>query len=152
VIREEEPDNSWGYLSPRAVLLPKLLKPAGYHTAIIGKWHLGLSSPNTPTERGFDLFEGFLGDMMDDYWTHLRHGQNFMRHNADVVQPQGHATDVFTDWACQYLQERARDANRDQPFSSIWPTTRRTIRSSHRRNGWTRCASRVRPQGCRQSD
>src|SRR5215471_17685824 len=56
VIRQEEPDNSWGYLSPRAILLPKLLKPAGYHTALIGKWHLGLSSPNTPTERGFDLF------------------------------------------------------------------------------------------------
>lgn len=113
VIREEEPDDSWGYLSPRAVLLPKFLKPAGYHTAIVGKWHLGISSPNTPTERGFDLFDGFLGDMMDDYWTHLRHHQNFMRHNAEVIEPQGHATDVFTDFACRYLRERAKE---NQPF------------------------------------
>jgi arylsulfatase A-like enzyme len=113
VIREEEPDDSWGYLSPRAVLLPTFLKPAGYHTAIVGKWHLGISSPNTPTERGFDLFDGFLGDMMDDYWTHLRHQQNFMRHNADVIEPQGHATDVFTDFACRYLRERAKE---NQPF------------------------------------
>ncbi|MGA2502025.1 MAG: sulfatase-like hydrolase/transferase, partial [Tepidisphaeraceae bacterium] len=32
VIREETPDNSWGYLTPQATLLPQLLKPAGYHT------------------------------------------------------------------------------------------------------------------------
>jgi arylsulfatase A-like enzyme len=107
VIREEEPNDSWGYLSKEAVLLPALLKPGGYHTAMVGKWHLGLSSPNLPNDRGFDLFDGFLGDMMDDYWTHLRHNQNFMRHNAEPVSPQGHATDVFTDWACRYLRDRA---------------------------------------------
>src|SRR5882757_1239530 len=46
------PTDSWGYLSPKAVLLPTVLKTAGYHTAIVGKWHLGLESPNTPNERG----------------------------------------------------------------------------------------------------
>jgi arylsulfatase A-like enzyme len=116
VIREEEPDNSWGFLSGRAVLLPKLLKKAGYHSALVGKWHLGISSPNLPNERGFDRFDGFLGDMMDDYTTHLRHGQNFMRHNGEVVQPQGHATDIFTDWAIAYLKERAQEAHRSEPF------------------------------------
>ena len=108
VIREETPDDSWGYLTPQATLLPQLLKPAGYHTALIGKWHLGIGTPNTPTERGFDFFHGFLGDMMDDYWTHRRHGHNFMRRNLDVVDPPGHATDVFTGWACDYLTERAK--------------------------------------------
>jgi arylsulfatase A-like enzyme len=108
VIREETPDDSWGYLLPGARLLPQLLKPAGYHTAIIGKWHLGIGSPNTPTERGFDFFQGFLGDMMDDYWTHRRHGHNFMRRNQEVVDPPGHATEIFTGWACDYLGERAK--------------------------------------------
>jgi arylsulfatase A-like enzyme len=107
VIREETPDDSWGYFSPSARLLPQLLKPAGYHTALIGKWHLGIGSPNTPTERGFDFFHGFLGDMMDDYWTHRRHGHNFMCRNQEVIDPQGHATDIFTAWACDYLAERA---------------------------------------------
>ena len=74
-------NNSWGYLDPSATLLPTPLKNAGYHTAIIGKWHLGLESPNTPNERGFDEFRGWLGDMMDDYWTHRRHDINYMRHN-----------------------------------------------------------------------
>ena len=85
VIRDESPTNSWGWLSPRVQLLPQLLKPAGYHTAIIGKWHLGTASPNLPTERGFDLFHGFLGDMMDDYWTHRRNKLNYMRHNLEVI-------------------------------------------------------------------
>ena len=60
--------NNWGCMSSHAVLLPKLLKPAGYHTAIVGKWHLGLESPNRPNDRGFDHFSGYLGDMMDDYY------------------------------------------------------------------------------------
>ncbi len=36
VIRDETPDNSWGYLLPGARLLPQLLKQAGCHTALIG--------------------------------------------------------------------------------------------------------------------
>lgn len=105
--------NSWGYMSPDAVLLPQILKEAGYHTAIVGKWHLGLESPNRPNDRGFDLFYGFLGDMMDDYYKHRRHGINYMRLNEKEIAPEGHATDLFTDWACEYLQERA---DNEQPF------------------------------------
>jgi arylsulfatase A-like enzyme len=105
--------NSWGYLAPHAVLLPKLLKPAGYHTAIVGKWHLGLESPNTPNERGFDHFGGFLGDMMDDYYNHRRHGNNYMRLNDKEIDPKGHATDLFTQWAIDYIKQRAKS---DRPF------------------------------------
>ncbi len=109
----DEPDDSWGYLFPGASVLPQVLKPAGYHTALIGKWNLGLESPNLPNERGFDLFHGFLNDMMDDYWTHLRHGQNFMRLNGNAIKSRGHATDVFTGWACDYLQQQTKT---DGPF------------------------------------
>lgn len=107
VIRTK-PEENWGYLAADAMLLPQVLKRAGYHSAIVGKWHLGLDSPNTPTERGFDYFDGFLGDMMSDYWTHRREGQNYMRRNREVVDPQGHATDLFTNGACAYLEERAK--------------------------------------------
>mgnify|MGYP001267626967 CR=1 FL=1 len=106
VIRDEE-DNSWGCLAP-CTLLPQALRTAGYHSALIGKWHLGLEAPNLPNERGFDFFHGFLGDMMDDYWTHRRHGHNFMRRNQEVIDPAGHATDLFTSWACDYIDDRHR--------------------------------------------
>lgn len=113
VIREERPDNSWGRLAPDAVLLPKVLRPAGYHTALVGKWHLGLSSTNTPTDRGFDVFRGFLGDMMDDYSTHRRNGLNLMRDGKNEIDPKGHATDLFTGWAVEYLEGQAKQK---EPF------------------------------------
>ena len=102
------PGSSWGYLSPEAKLVPALLRPAGYATAIIGKWHLGLRSPNLPNERGFDHFHGFLGDMMDNYYTHRRHGINYMRLDDQVIDPKGHATDLFTRWACEWLAKQER--------------------------------------------
>lgn len=103
VIRTHRLD-SWGFLDPKATLLPNRLKQAGYHTAIIGKWHLGLASPNKPHERGFDTFRGFLGDMMDDYTHHRRHGFNYMFHNDQEIDPQGHATDLFSDWSMQTIR------------------------------------------------
>lgn len=99
-------DNSWGYLTRDAVLLPTLLEPAGYTSAIVGKWHLGLESPNTPNERGFDHFHGFLGDMMDDYYNHRRHDINYMRLNETEIDPEGHATDLFTQWAIDFLDSQ----------------------------------------------
>jgi arylsulfatase A-like enzyme len=100
-------DNSWGYFKPGVPTLADQLQSAGYHTAIIGKWHLGLESPNTPNERGFTSFQGFLGDMMDNYQTHLRHGNNYMRRNREIITPEGHATDLFSDWAVDFLMEFA---------------------------------------------
>ena len=108
VIRQFE-DNSWGYLDPEAVLLPDMLRKNGYQTAMVGKWHLGFEEPNIPNSRGFDYFKGFLGDMMDDYWTHLRGGVNWMRFNGEVINPEGHATDLFTEWTIEYLEQRGND-------------------------------------------
>ncbi len=106
--------NSWGHFDPSVPTLADELKRAGYHTAIVGKWHLGLESPNTPTERGFDFFHGFLGDMMDSYTEHTRFGENYLRRNDEVIEAEGHATDLFSDWAAAYLKERATE--NDTPF------------------------------------
>ncbi len=99
-------ENSWGYLDPTAVMLPELLKNVGYDTAIVGKWHLGLESPSTPNDCGFDLFDGYLGDMMDDYYSHRRHGINYMRHNSEEIDPKGHATDLFMAYAIDFIRAR----------------------------------------------
>ena len=103
---------SWGYFAPDVTLLSDVLRRAAYHTGIVGKWHLGLEAPNTPLERGFLSFHGFLGDMMDDYYHHRRHGVNYMRRGFETIDPDGHATDLFSDWAIEYLKERKKDQGR----------------------------------------
>ena len=112
VIRTRLKDN-WGNLSEDAVMLPEVLKKAGYETACIGKWHLGMAAPDKPNDRGFDHFHGFLGDMMEDYWHHRRHGINYMRLEEKEIDPKGHATDLFTQWSVEYLKGRKE---KDKPF------------------------------------
>ncbi|MHC1763336.1 MAG: sulfatase [Verrucomicrobiia bacterium] len=73
----------------------KHLQAAGYHTAMIGKWHLG----GEPT--GFD------------FWTILP-GQG-RYHDPQFLDPsggstvQGYATDVITDKAIEFLKNRPKD-------------------------------------------
>jgi len=112
VIRTFE-HNNWGFMDTAAITLPDVLKDSGYHTSLIGKWHLGLESPNNPNERGFNYFHGWLGDMMDDYWGKRRHDINYMRLNEEIIDPPGHATDIFTDWAVDYFDQ---GKNGSQPF------------------------------------
>lgn len=97
-------DNNWGYLRQDMDLLPAVLRRGGYHTAMVGKWHLGLESPNKPNERGFDYFKGFLGDMMDDFENHRRHGIDYMRENDTPIYPHGHATDLLSQWSVDYIK------------------------------------------------
>lgn len=112
VIRDM-PNNTWGNLKDDVVTLPEALQKLNYTTALIGKWHLGYKSPDLPNDRGFDLFKGFLGDMMDDYYTHERAGVNWMRENSLDINPKGHATDIFTDWSLEFLKKQK---HREKPF------------------------------------
>ena len=110
VIRTD-PEDSWGFLRQDIETLPERLKKSDYNTAIVGKWHLGLTAPNLPNLRGFDFFHGFLGDMMDNYMTHIRDYQNYMRLNDQVIDPEGHATEIFTDWAIDYIKAQRKEKN-----------------------------------------
>ena len=108
------PHNSWGNLKDDITTLPEALKKLDYKTALIGKWHLGYTSPDLPNNRGFDFFKGFVGDMMDDYYNHKRSGVNWMRENNKEINYEGqHATDLFTNWSLSFL---ASQKNQDKPF------------------------------------
>jgi arylsulfatase A-like enzyme len=52
------------------------LKPAGYRTGIIGKWHLGAAYPFHPNNRGFDHFYGFLSG-----------GHSYFPENTTTIRP-----------------------------------------------------------------
>ncbi len=46
---------SKNYLEPSQITLAEVLKGAGYRTAHIGKWHVGLTQPYWPEAQGFDV-------------------------------------------------------------------------------------------------
>lgn len=56
-----------GYLNNRVVTLPQLLKNAGYHTYMVGKWHLGKKPDQIPAARGFERDFSLL-DGAGSYW------------------------------------------------------------------------------------
>lgn len=75
-------------------------KAGGYATACIGKWHNGMQYPYHPRGRGFDEFFGFASG----HW-----GQYFdaeLEHNGEYVKTEGYCTDVFTDRAIGFIEQR----------------------------------------------
>ncbi len=56
-----------GYLNHRVLTLPQLLKDAGYHTYMVGKWHLGKAPELIPAARGFERDFSLL-DGAGSYW------------------------------------------------------------------------------------
>jgi arylsulfatase A-like enzyme len=56
-----------GNLSNKVVTIPQLLKDAGYHTYMVGKWHMGKSPDKIPAARGFERDFSLL-DGAGSYW------------------------------------------------------------------------------------
>lgn len=50
-----------GYLTDRVAPLPQLLRDAGYHTYMAGKWHLGAADGLRPESRGFEQSFALMG-------------------------------------------------------------------------------------------
>lgn len=50
-----------GFLNKNGITIAEILKGAGYHTFMSGKWHLGISVwDQWPLQRGFDKFYGIV--------------------------------------------------------------------------------------------
>ena len=93
-----------GALNANCVTVAQVLKPAGYRTAAVGKWHVGDSEP--PTKRGFDDFYGFVSGYAVDSWeprmmTRLPEGKP----QRSYKPGEFFATDAITDHALDFLGE-----------------------------------------------
>ena len=56
-----------GFLNEKVVTLPELLRDAGYHTVMAGKWHLGLTKERSPHARGFERSLALLPGASNHY-------------------------------------------------------------------------------------
>jgi len=74
--------------------MAEVLRDAGYATSIVGKWHLGHTSPEQlPTARGFDYHYG-LYTAIDHFTRHWQGGLDWHR-NREPVREEGYATDLL---------------------------------------------------------
>ena len=95
-----------GGMDTREVLLPSMLKPAGYVCGIFGKWDLGMHQRFLPLARGFDQFYGFVNTGID-YYTHERYGvPSMVRNNSPTTEDKGtYCTYLFEREAVRFLKE-----------------------------------------------
>ncbi len=97
-------------LLPRPATLARLLKHAGYDTALVGKWHLGLLPEFQPLRHGFDEFYGFLGPGAD-YASHADVATRTVSYFQDGDRPihaEGYLTDLFTERAVRIVSRPRR--------------------------------------------
>lgn len=81
--------------------LANRLKAAGYHTGLVGKWHLGSSPDHHPLQRGFDEFFGFLGG------AHSYTDPNGIQRGTDPVPSLDYSTTAFGREASSFVSRHA---------------------------------------------
>ncbi len=115
---------SKNFLEPAEYTLAEALRDAGYRTAHIGKWHLGLTPPYWPEQQGFDVAfhchpdPGPPGNYFSPYGVQPAgepRGQNRVGTITDGP-PGEYIVDRLADEAVQFIE-----ANRDRPFFlNLW--------------------------------
>jgi arylsulfatase A-like enzyme len=99
-----------GFLNRDCVTIAEVLKPAGYHTYMTGKWHLGYHAQDRwPLQRGFDRFYGINAGAASYLDPQPPRGLSY---GNTPVQPEGdnyYTTDAFTDYAVKFMEEQQDD-------------------------------------------
>jgi arylsulfatase A-like enzyme len=109
-----------GRITHRAGTLAEILRPAGYNTFAVGKWHLTPPDETTaagpfdqwPLQRGFDRFYGFLDGATDQYSPDLV----VDNHRIDAPRRAGyHLSEDLVDQSIALLRDQ-RSAYPEKPF------------------------------------
>lgn len=96
-------------LRENEVTLGTIFSDGGYATGMFGKWHLGDNYPFRPEDRGFQevLRHGGGGvGQTPDYWDNAYFDGAYF-HNSKPQPVEGFCTDVFFDYAKQFIETQA---------------------------------------------
>jgi len=114
-----------GFLNDRIVTLPELLRDAGYHTYMAGKWHIGRTEEQSPAAHGFEssfaLMRGSAG-----HFDTLGPGEGipaatYTENGKPVELPADfYSTEFYADKILEYLRANEGDG---RPFFAWYTPT-----------------------------
>ena len=87
---------------------PSRFRAAGWYTGIIGKWHTG---PDHGHGRDWDysaVWDHTQPEIYGDYYTN----QSISFNGAPPKAVGGYSTDNYTQWATEFIRDRAKDTKR----------------------------------------
>ena len=106
------------HLLEREVTLAEILKKAGYSTAHVGKWHLGLPTSKhdkpTPKDHGFDHWFATWNNAEPSH----RNPETFIRNGEPVGKLEGYSCQLVVDEAIDWLE--GRGGNEAPFFLNVW--------------------------------
>jgi len=108
-----------GHLNKQVTTLPHLLKESGYHTYMVGKWHMGKAPDLIPAARGFERDFSLL-DGAGSYWdmtnfTAASPKSVFTEDGKYLTELPGdyYATKTYTDKLIGFIEDSRKDG---KPF------------------------------------
>ncbi|WP_437611073.1 arylsulfatase [Sorangium sp. So ce834] len=120
-----------GHLTDNALSVAEILKDAGYHTYIAGKWHLGDDEDQSPPARGFERSYVLLGGVaafFNEYADPPTTAQTrlYREDGVHTQPPRGfYATELYTDKLIQYIESNRADGKPFFAFATYtaphWP-------------------------------
>jgi len=107
-----------GFMGYSVVTLPTLLKDAGYHTYMAGKWHLGKTKKSIPAARGFERSISLMESGADNWekksYLPMYEFVHFYEDFDEVDLPDDFfSTDYYTDRLKEYI---GKDHGDGKPF------------------------------------
>jgi arylsulfatase len=131
--RQSFQSNDFGYegkLTERIVTIPALLREAGYHTYMAGKWHLGSSPDANPYRKGFEhsfiLIRG-AGNHYNDQGLFLEDPISPYTEDGKPAKWKdgNYSTDFYTDKIIEYIARHEKDSKPFFAFAAYtsphWP-------------------------------
>ncbi len=118
-----------GILNEHVVSTARRLKDAGYHTYMVGKWHLGEEEGTRPHDRGFEqtfaLLEGAASHYADQmgfvpFQPKVHYSANGQDVPSESIPADFYSTKYYTDKMIEFIDSNVQDG---KPFFSYMAYT-----------------------------